>query len=404
MTQYLDPPLDLLTGRSFPGLAAALRARAPVALAKWEQAVRRALPTADELTFSQLRDNVPPTLESMADALAAVQPEPAEALMAFMANSGEHGTVRFHQNYRVNELLMEYHLLRRVVFEEVAQHLARPLSGEEVAVLNIVVDAAQCRGAVAFCEHQSGQLRAATERHSKYLSFLSHDLRGGLNGIFLMTDVLRRELAGRPEFAELTADLEMMRGTLRNTVATMDRFLDAERFRKGKVQANPAPVNLKALLGELATQFTYQAREKGIELRVDWPQPPASGSAVPALVCDRQLLSMMLQNLVANAVKYSTRGTIRVSAAPPGSGGVWRVCVEDEGPGIAPEKLGELFTAFSRGETHGQGGVGLGLSIVHQAAQLMGAKVWAESEVGRGSKFYVELPNVSPPAGVATPG
>jgi signal transduction histidine kinase len=398
----LHPPLDLLTGRSFPELAAAIRARAAVALSTWEKAVRQALPSADELTFGQLRDNLSGTLETMADAVAAAQRGPTEALMT---SSGEHGTTRFHQNYRMNELLIEYHLLRRVVFDEVSQHLGRPLSGDEVAVLNTVFDAALRQSVVAFCDHQAGQLRAATERHSKYLSFLSHDLRGGLNGIFLMTDVIRRALGGRPEFAELTADLEMLRGSIRNTVATMDRFLDAERFRKGKVKANPAPVNLKLLLRELVSQFTYQAREKGIELKVEWPQAPqpeAARATPPTLVCDRELLSMVLQNLVSNAVKYTRHGSVRVMVTPPARAGeAWRLCVADEGPGIAPDKLGELFTAFSRGETHGQRGVGLGLSIVHQAAQLMGAKVWAESELGRGSRFYVELPDVDAPSGVA---
>ena len=68
------------------------------------------------------------------------------------------------------------------------------------------------------------------------------------------------------------------------------------------------------------------------------------------------------------------------------------VAVTDQGQGIPRDKLGELFGAFTRGDTHGQPGVGLGLSIARQAADVMGAKLWAESTVGEGSTFFLELP------------
>jgi signal transduction histidine kinase len=69
--------------------------------------------------------------------------------------------------------------------------------------------------------------------------------------------------------------------------------------------------------------------------------------------------------------------------------------VTDQGLGIPKEKLGELFGAFTRGDTHGQPGVGLGLSIARQAADVMGAKLWAESTVGEGSTFFLELPRAA---------
>jgi len=70
--------------------------------------------------------------------------------------------------------------------------------------------------------------------------------------------------------------------------------------------------------------------------------------------------------------------------------------VIDQGPGIAPEKLEQLFAAFSRGETHGQPGTGLGLSIARQAADLLKAKLWAESKQGQGSTFQLQLPRELP--------
>ena len=384
----VHPPLDLLTQRSFPELASALRECVGRVMERWEQRVRAIMPSADELTLSQLRDNLPGALEGMADALAADEPEPIDELIS---NSDEHGTTRFHHNYSVAEILTEYHLLRRVVVEEVAGRLARPLTTDEIVVLNQGVDASVRQAVISFVDFQTGELKAATEAQSKYLSFLSHDLRGGLNGIFLMIEVLKRELGREPKHAETIEDLDAMRRQLLETVATMDRFLYAERFRKGKVKLKPGPVRLDSLLNEISAQFAYQARDKQVEIKVTTP-PAASISS------DRELLTLILQNLASNAVKYTTAQTsIGLGARPaPDRGGGWYLEVSDQGPGIAKEKLATLFDSFTRGDTHGQPGVGLGLTIAHQASQVLGAKLWAEANPERGTTFRVHLPESAP--------
>lgn len=384
----VQPSLDPLAGQSFPEVAAALRARHAPILEQWEAVVRQTLPTADELTLVQFRDNTPRVLEQMAEALATTQAAPIDRLMSI---SSSHGDVRFHQSYNLNEVLIEYHILRRIILQQLAAQLQRDLSADEAVAVNLGVDVATRLAVESFAAHQTRQLNAATEAQSKYLSFLSHDLRGGLNGIFLMIEVLKRELQGHAQFAETMQDLDLMRRSLLETVATMDRFLHAERFRKGKVQVRPGPVNLQHLLGEISAQFAYQAKDKGIDLRVDVPAPAKMTS-------DRELLSLIFQNLVSNAVKYTPKGTVHIGAKLVPENG-WQVEVIDQGPGIAQEKLAELFESFTRGDTHGQPGVGLGLTIAQQAAQLLGAKLWAESAPGRGSTFYVRLNESTTPSG-----
>src|SRR5256885_870021 len=81
------------------------------------------------------------------------------------------------------------------------------------------------RGAVEFAEHQAQQLQAAAESQAKYLAFLSHDLRGGLNGVLLMIEVLRRDLEAAGQFSQSLEDLETMKHSILDTVATMERFL-----------------------------------------------------------------------------------------------------------------------------------------------------------------------------------
>lgn len=104
------------------------------------------------------------------------------------------------------------------------------------------------------------------------------------------------------------------------------------------------------------------------------------------------VLSLALQNLLGNAIKYSDSGTITIAAEP--NGDLWHLYVQDQGVGIAPDHLRRLFQAFSRGETHGKSGVGLGLYIASQAIRTLGSELKVESELGKGSKFYADLPAV----------
>jgi signal transduction histidine kinase len=380
--------LDVLMKRSFPELAAAVRAAVRPVVGRWVEVVRRSLPPADELTFAQVRDDLPVVLEQMARALEAHRPGPTEKLIAI---TPKHGEVRFHQSFNVDQLIGEYQLLRPLLIEQVTAGLGRPLEPDEAVALHAGLDLIVRRSTTAFVEHQTSQLRAATEAQSKYLSFLSHDLRGGLNGVFLMVEVLRRELVKEPRFAESLEDMEMMRRSIFETIGTMDRFLHAERFRKGKVQVKPGKVDLGQLIAEVSTQFAYQARDRKLNLEVDRSDPCRA-------VTDRELVSLILQNLLSNALKYTPKGTVRISAAPGKAGEGCLLAVADEGMGIAKDKLSDMFTPFARGETQGQPGVGLGLSIARQAADLLGAKLWAESEQGKGSTFYLQLPTEPPAA------
>jgi signal transduction histidine kinase len=110
---------------------------------------------------------------------------------------------------------------------------------------------------------------------------------------------------------------------------------------------------------------------------------------------DIDLLVVVLQNLIGNSVKYSSRGAVRVHSddLEVPFGRQWVLSVSDEGPGIRPSQLGHLFTPFRRGETHGSDGVGLGLAIARQAASALGGHLSVRSEVGIGSTFSLAVPH-----------
>jgi len=376
-----DPPLNLLAIAAFPDLAAAVRRRAEAITRRWEQIVCQVLPKADELTFNQLRDDVPRMLGQIADSLQRAGIRHVDNLLAL---SEAHGSIRFHQSYDLNEVLLEFDLLRPILLEEVIADIGRQLTVEEIVAVNVGMDLGVRRSVLAFVQHQSSQLSAATESHSKYLSFLSHDLRGGLNGVFLMIEVLKRELAGETRLASTIHDLDSMRRSLLETISTMDRFLHAERFRKGKVQVHPARLDLNDVCNEIVAHFIYQAQEKGLKLE-------ANGAPDAVVVSDRELLTLVLQNLISNAIKYTEKGSVLLTCALIADSRAL-ISVIDQGPGIEPDQLAEIFAPFTRGQTYGQPGVGLGLSIARQAADLLGAKLWAESKPGKGSTFFLELP------------
>jgi signal transduction histidine kinase len=366
--------------KAYPHLSDSLRKAADSIFDRWEAAVRRDLAGADGPTFAELRQLVPKALLTLADivgnGVTGITPAPALA--------SDTSVQALPPSYRIDEAMTELGLLRRTVFEELPRLMGRSLSGTEAVVLNEHMDFIVRRTVVAHSEHIARQLQEANEGQSKYLSFVSHDLRGGLNGIFLMVEVLRRELAGRPELAETLEDLELMRRSILETVATMDRFLYAERFRKGKVRVRTTPMSLRTLVSEIGSRFIYAAKEQGTELTTELADRAD-------IVSDRELLALALHGIVANAVRYTTRGTVRLTGKPREDGAGWRLVVIDSGSGIEPAALERIRAGF-RDPTPGQPGAGLGLSLASQAARLIGATLGAESTFGKGSQFWIDVP------------
>jgi signal transduction histidine kinase len=376
-----DATLDLLKFEPFPLLADAVTDGAEAILSRWQALVCEKLPTADELTRSQLRDELPQILEVLALTLGSEDGRHFDQLKA-VAQS--HGQVRFHQSYNIGELLVEYGILRSILIDEVTIRLRRDLTVSESASLNMGIDAAIRNGVTKFTAFQEQRMKAVVDAQSKNLSFLSHDLRGGLNGVLLMVEVLKRELANEPRFSESIHDLDSMRQSILDTVSTMDRFLHAERFRQGKVQPHNTTIHLSQLLTDLQLAFRHQADSKGIRLLVSKPEKLVGFT-------DREMLLLILQNFVSNAIKYTPNGQVELKAEKLPTDKL-AISVIDTGPGIAPDRLNHLFAPYIRGETHGQDGVGLGLSIAKQAADLIGATIRVESKLGTGSAFVLELP------------
>ena len=221
----------------------------------------------------------------------------------------------------------------------------------------------------------------------KYLAFVNHELNNNLSGVLLFLHVLRQQVKAGDVDCESVGDLlDTATQVVQDTVTATRRFLHIERARHAGTTPESAPVHLSELVRRLSLQFATEANVKGLTL----------AAAVPSdavVVSNRELILLVLQNLVGNAVKFSHSGTVTmgadVNAATRSTEALW---VSDEGPGIPSEQLPHIFTAFARAESDGAAGVGLGLTVAAEASRLLGARLTVKSHPSSGTTFYLEFP------------
>ena len=381
--QPIEPPLDALRNRSFPDAARALSGKSAELVELWQQAVRSLLPTAEELTRNQLRDHIPRIIDQIIEALQSTRSETVERL----AEAGiPHGEVRFHQDFNVNELLIEYQLLRELLLKEVTSELQRPLSTEELIAINLGIDTAQRRSVTTFVDHLAGQLRAADDLQSNYMSYLNHDLRGGMNGILLMVEVLKRELANEPRLSDATQDLESVRRAVFDSVSTMDRFVYAHRLGRGKQQAKFGRFDVNDLIGEVAKNLQAAALERNVKVTLNVAD---DGS----LESDRELVRLILHSVLGNAIKHAPLNgcSVEVTALRRTDAGC-TITIADSGSGMSPADVERLFIPQAPSVDKGRQSIKLGLVVSKMAAELIGAELIVQSELGAGTTIRIEIP------------
>jgi signal transduction histidine kinase len=380
------------TDPAFPIMAASLRRQSEAILVAWEDMARQEMPGAvARLARDELRDQLPELLEGIADTLERTGRCRAHSLER---TAPVRGHSRFRQRFNLREALTENRLLRRAILAHVEPV---PLNRDQQIALNAAVDVAIQHGVLALFEDVQEQLRAAAESELRYLSFLSHELGNSLSGVKLRMAALSRRLASVPAQRHEGALLDELQGVLSDTISGMRQFLEHERLRKANVEPDALPVKLEEVVSAVMGQFLAEAEQKG--LRVETEVAPDA-----VVVTNPTLVAIVLRNLIGNAVRHSTAGTIRVTSEDDRGGDsrrrIWALKVTDQGPGIAPRFVGHIFDAFERGEAAGQPGVGLGLAIASHAAKLLGAELSVSSRIGDGSTFTLTFaPKVTPAAG-----
>jgi two-component system, sensor histidine kinase and response regulator len=245
-------------------------------------------------------------------------------------------------------------------------------------------------------ELQASETRAlaASRAKSEFLSSMSHEIRTPMNAILGMADLLAE--------TRLTADQQRFVQTMiSNGDALLDLIngiLDLARIESGRLDLEQTELDLEELVEHVAETLGMRAHEKGLELTTRiLPDVPRR------LVGDSLRLRQVLINLVGNAIKFTEQGEVALTVESEAGleGGVQlHFSVRDTGIGIAPDKLEAVFHFFTQADsstTRKYGGSGLGLTIASRLVQLMGGRLWATSEVGKGSVFhFVACPGVAP--------
>ena len=224
---------------------------------------------------------------------------------------------------------------------------------------------------------------AANQAKSRFLANMSHEIRTPLNAILGLTHLLRREAT--PLQAERLVKID---GAGKHLMSVLNDILDISKIEAGKLQLEASDFALSAVLDHVRSLVGDAAREKGLALHLDT-------DAVPIwLHGDVMRLRQALLNFASNAIKFTERGEITLSAElleEQGDELLVRFAVRDSGPGIAPQILPGLFQSFTQadaGTTRRHGGTGLGLAISRRLAELMGGEAGVESREGEGSTFW----------------
>ena len=221
----------------------------------------------------------------------------------------------------------------------------------------------------------------ANQGKSRFLATASHDLRQPLQTLALLNGTLRR-MVTVPNAADVLAQQEQAIGAMSRL---LNALLDISKLESGAIKPEPTDFTVAAILEDLRSEFATLAADKGLQLQID--------ACADMVHSDPSLVEQILRNLLANALKYTPEGFVRVRCENEAA--VVRIEVADTGIGIPSDQLPYIYDEFFQvgvPANSARDGYGLGLTIVQRLVSLLTLKLDVKSEVGRGTAFSLELP------------
>lgn len=266
------------------------------------------------------------------------------------------------------------------LYEQVKSHSEELEQKVQEATVELVRQNEQLR-------RQKIQLEEASRLKSQFLANVSHELRTPLHAIIGYTELLMRQFDGGPQQTE---KLRRVDSNANHLLKIINDLLDIARIESGKMPLEVSTFELRDLVAEILQEMEPVIARTTLKVTQDVP------ASLPALTSDRKKLKQILLNLLANALKFTPEGFVRIDAEASAEGEIVSVSVADTGIGIDVHGLKKIFDDFSQLESavvRPQGGTGLGLAICRRLADSLGGRITVLSKIGLGSTFTVTIPS-----------
>ena len=236
----------------------------------------------------------------------------------------------------------------------------------------------------------NGEMRAANEAKSAFLTQMSHEFRTPLNAVIGYAELLEEEIRSNGHL-EYAPDLVRIKVSGKHLLNLISEILDFNKIESGKMSISIELCNPATIIDEVAGALEHLIRRGRNRMQIDCPED------LGMIYCDPLRLRQILLNLLGNAAKFTESGSIVLRVFRASRGGVEWVyfTVEDKGIGMTKEQMSKLFQPFTQATASTNkryGGTGLGLAISQKLAQLMGGYIAVESMLGQGSIFTLAIP------------
>lgn len=272
-------------------------------------------------------------------------------------------------------------------YVEQKEALYNERSKKQIDYLRVAFDVERTEKEAEIHRLKNIELERLNREKDEFLGIAAHDLKNPLSAIQGFSQLL---LEGHPENPEdeMLESLTFIEKSATTMFDIVTNLLDLNRLDNPAVMIEMRPCDAMEIIDRIVDDYVDRVEQKGLTLRVERPRENVR------VMAESKFLHQVLDNLISNAIKYSPQGKlIRVHFKEVGL--MQEISVEDEGPGIHPEDRGRLFKRFARLRSRPTGGEhssGLGLAIVKRLIELMEGDVGCESELGKGSRFWVRLP------------